>query len=299
MIELSDNVRSCPIGCRARGQPIGELPVTTSAALSRTHYTLVQCGCRKLLYLSPAPTATDITTMYVNEGQFGSDYTDEARVRAILGYMDDSLERLEHRIGKQPRQPLRVLEIGAGLAWMCRAAKERNSQSVTVAQDVSPEAMGKCPWVDHYVQSEISDARLTSFAPFDIISMTHVIEHLVDAVSVVGRCFELIAPDGLLFITAPHRPVGWNEDTPSLALWTGYSYNHVPAHVQYFSEQSLARLAERGGFELVYWSGDHENGEAFEAWLAPRRATGAVTSLVSKTKALGRHLRMRALSRAR
>jgi len=271
----SDPIRACPLGCADPGSAIGALPVTSGAALSRSHYTLTRCGCGALLYLSPTPTAADLKAMYVDSGQFGSDYTDPARVRSILGYMSDSLTSLLARRRSDAR-PLRVLEVGAGLAWMCRAAKARDAASLTVGQDVSPEAADQCPWVDHYVLGEIADRRLDAWAPFDVVSMTHVIEHLVDPVSVVARCRDLMAHDGLLFVTAPHRPRRWLDAAPNLAVWRSYSYNHVPAHVQYFSQASMTRLARAAGCDLAYWSHAHEGGEAFEAWLVPGSATSRV-----------------------
>jgi hypothetical protein len=43
----------------------------------------------------------------------------------------------------------------------------------------------------------------------------------------------------------------------------------VPAHIQYFSQGSMRRLADALGVKLVAWSDRHDAGEAFEAWLAP------------------------------
>jgi 2-polyprenyl-3-methyl-5-hydroxy-6-metoxy-1,4-benzoquinol methylase len=166
---------------------------------------------------------------------------------------------------------------------MCRAAMARDANSLTVAQDVSPEAVDACPWVDHYIQCEVGDERLARFAPYDVVSLTHVIEHLIDPVGVVAACARLMSPSGVLFITAPHRPRGWNEAAPDLHVWTAYSYNHVPAHVQYFSRDSMARLANAADCELVYWSDAHEGGEAFEAWLSPHRSR-APLSWIERTR---------------
>jgi SAM-dependent methyltransferase len=262
-------VRACPAGCGRAGRSLGELPVTVRAVLSRDRYSLVQCACGAMLYLSPAPTASDLTTMYVDEKQFGGEYTDPARVEAILGYVGSALDALAKHIVRAPGMPMRVLEIGAGMAWMCRAAKARSADTLTVAQDVSPEAARSCDWVDHYVEGDVVDPRIARHAPFDVISMTHVIEHLVDPLQAIDRCRRLLAPDGLMFVTAPHRPTGWNDAAPQLDAWRAWSYNHVPAHVQYFSERSLRRLAHAAGCDLVHWSDAHDNGQAFEAWLAP------------------------------
>jgi Methyltransferase domain len=101
------------------------------------------------------------------------------------------------------------------------------------------------------------------------VSLTHVIEHLVEPVAAVRRCMTLLASDGVVFITAPFRPRGFRDDAPDLERWRTYSYNHVPAHIQYFSEGSMRRLADALGAKLVAWSDQHDGGEAFEAWLAP------------------------------
>ena len=153
------------------------------------------------------------------------------------------------------------------MSWMCRAAKAMNRSSPTVAQDISPEAVQRCPWVDLYVQGDVGDARIDAAGPYDLISMTHVIEHWVDVVGVVRRCVSLLAPGGVIFVTAPYRPKGWSDAEPDLARWAEYSYNHVPAHVQYFARGSMRRLAAVAGCELAHWSQEHDGGQAFEAWL--------------------------------
>ena len=86
---------------------------------------------------------------------------------------------------------------------------------------------------------------------------------------VIRRCRDLLRPDGVIFVTAPHRPVGWNEHSPDISVWEAYSYNHVPAHTQYFSKRSMQALAKQTGSVLDYWSDAHEQGQAFEAWLRP------------------------------
>ena len=279
-------VRGCPLGCAEPGVPLGALRTTMTVALSRSDYTLARCGCGKLLYLSPAPTAADLRAMYVDANQFGEEYTDAARTRSIVGYMSEALARIAASREWPAARPLRVLEVGAGLAWMCRAAKLRNDRSTTVAQDVSPEAASRCAWVDEYVQGGIEDARLERRAPYDVVSLTHVIEHLVDPVAALRQCTALLARDGVVFVTAPFRPRGWNDDAPDLAAWRAYSYNHVPAHIQYFSEGSMQRLAAALGVTLAHWSDRHDGGQAFEAWLVRRDARGSLPTWGGRLRGL-------------
>ena len=261
-------MRACPLGCAEAGAAIGELATTMAMTLSRSRYTLARCGCGQLLYLSPPPSPSDLHAMYVEHNQFGDEYTDPRRAASIVGYMTDALERIAATRSWPRERALAILEVGAGLAWMCRAAKARSPACVTVAQDVSPEAATRCAWVDRYVQASVDDPQLDAHAPYDVISLTHVIEHVVDPVATLRRCLALLRKGGVVFVTAPYRPRGWRDEAPDLRRFEAYSYNHVPAHVQYFADGSMRRLAAAAGGRLAHWSHAHDGGQAFEAWIA-------------------------------
>jgi hypothetical protein len=141
-----------------------------------------------------------------------------------------------------------------------------------VAQDVSAECKNECPWADFYVVGEISDRLVQQIGPYDVISLTHVIEHLTDPVEVLQVLSTLITGTGCIFITAPHRPKNWNRESP-ISQWSSWSYNHVPGHLQYFSESAMKSAALRSKLVLAEWS-MHEDGQAFEAILRPAVASG-------------------------
>jgi len=266
--------RGCPICGTAprKNGLIGHLGATFTGNLRIQQYRLTYCTCDGLIYLDPLPLDEDLNTLYVKTEQFTSPvYTDPARVDAITKYMLSSLTRMLSARTAALRSPVSILEIGAGRAWMCRAAKRLDEASKTVAQDVSTEVANECPWVDRYLLCDLSDQQLNNFGLFHVISLTHVIEHLKDPVSAVQRCRSLLANEGTIFITAPHRPEGWQIGISGISQWQKYSYNHVPAHIQYFSRQSMQKLAERCGCQLSYWDDRHENGQAFEAWLTAIR----------------------------
>ena len=147
--------RDCPL-CGSAGNGtthLGSLKATVEVELERYRYDLVCCNACALLFLSPAPSPRDLRTMYVDSVQFGDAvYTDPERIRGIVEYMTDCLTRMSGRARRGRRDPIAILEIGAGLAWMCRAAKLLDPRCRTVAQDISPEATARCAWVDRYVQ---------------------------------------------------------------------------------------------------------------------------------------------------
>lgn len=253
-------MRLCPVCSHPAGLKVGELGNTKIAPLERTSYDLLQCRDCDVVYLSPLPTARDLEILYIDELQF--DYHNEESTHAIVEFITSRLRAVLERVGARGEPA--VLEIGAGLAWMARAAKQISARARTVAQDITPEVSEKCPWVDRYVVGPADDPRIDALGPFDVISLTHVIEHVPDPVGMLRRLRPITR--GMIFLTAPHRPPRWDGGIES---WRAYSYNHVPGHLQYFSERGMRRAAEAAGFTLDFWDATSEDGQAFEAWLKP------------------------------
>lgn len=300
----NSSIRPCPV-CNTptpQANLIGSLPITFHGELVQRQYDLSYCACKALIYISPLPPAEDLETIYVRTEQFSDPlYTDAARVEAILEYIGGCLSRIlafqaknrdvarlnNNGLPKRVRETisrwipalksertsddigatLSVLEVGAGRAWMCRSAKRYNQSARTTAQDISAEASSECEWVDNFLVGDLADQRIDSSGPYNVISITHVIEHLTDPVATIKRCKGLLADGGVIFVTAPHRPLGWKEGSQDIERWKSYSYNHIPAHIQYFSRASMELLAGKAGCKLVYWIDTHEDGQALEAWL--------------------------------
>ena len=259
--------RPCPI-CGAKpaaSEKIGTLKKTVGERLSHDNFDLVRCPSCELIMLQPLPTEADFGVMYVEFKAFSTPVYRGERVNAVLQHYGGRWKFLMKSIAKGA--PVRVLEVGAGLAWICRVAKLYDPLSVTVAQDVTAQVVEECrEWVDSYVVDwNVNTPLITALAPFDVISMTHVIEHLPDPVSMLKQCASLLDPNGCIFVTAPHRPEGWSSASP-IAKWQAWSYNHVPAHLQYFSETAMTKAANLAGQKVFSWFVG-ENGQSFEAIL--------------------------------
>ena len=251
--------------CQACGQSsqslqtIGPVPQTHTGGLSTKAYHLDYCPICEAVRLLPTPTSDDLRLMYEESVQFVGDptYTDPQRVADILAYYGVCLDN--HQM--TPAAGEASLEVGAGLAWVSRAVKQREPAAITVAQDVTSECIGDCPWVDDYRVGELD--RLEPERRYRLISLTHVIEHLVDPAAILVRLATLLQDNGRLFITAPYRPTGW-EPGQSIAAWLEYPYLHVPAHISYLSRAWFELIGSRCGLRVLYWDASHEDGQAFE-----------------------------------
>ena len=128
-----------------------------------------------------------------------------------------------------------LLQRMAAVGWRC-AGIDVSPTAVAVTRRAVPSAV-------------VEEATLATFepeAPFALISMHHVLEHLPDPVASLARCRQLLEPGGQLFVSVPN--IGSFEARTFGRRWIGLD---IPRHLTHFSRSSLTELLERSGFEIV------------------------------------------------
>lgn len=81
---------------------------------------------------------------------------------------------------------------------------------------------------------------------YDIVSMNHVLEHVLNPGEVLRRCFRLLVPGGVVVGQLPTVDC-WERQVFG-RYWGGY---HFPRHLQLFSRESLRFLLASSGFKNV------------------------------------------------
>jgi 2-polyprenyl-3-methyl-5-hydroxy-6-metoxy-1,4-benzoquinol methylase len=81
---------------------------------------------------------------------------------------------------------------------------------------------------------------------FDAITMSHLIEHVHDPLSLLRECRRILKPRGHLVMVTPNSE-GWGHQR------FGGSWMHLdpPRHLHIFNRQSLRELTGRAGLQLV------------------------------------------------
>lgn len=253
----------CPVcaGGSAHLQLVGTVAPTHPAKFSVDRYSLVHCQSCDTIRLHPLPTPEDLKALYEESVQFSDEhYTAAEQVERMLAYYGACLDRF----ALTPPAGGRCLEVGAGFAWVSRACKQRSSAVETVAQDVTGECAQRCDWVDRYLVGTVDD--VPRELSFDLISLTHVIEHLPHPEQMLQDLATRLTNNGRIFITAPYRPAHW-QGKDGLDPWLSYSYLHVPAHISYLSERWFQLVAARSGLKLLHWDATQDAHQAFEAIL--------------------------------
>lgn len=268
---MSSSFRVCPV-CRnyntKKIKKIGKLEPTFSFKLNKPPvFELVQCENCTTIYQTPLPTDAILHELYVDTTQFDSSTYVGERNKMVRDFYKECAIKVMNKVGKS--SGVKVLEIGSGLSWMCGAVKEVDKQSHTIAQDVTPECKDICTWVDDYIigTCEENFGELKRKGPYDIISLTHVIEHLNFPVDFLIQISQLLSATGVIFITAPYQPPNWNKAKNNIEVWKKWSYNHVPAHLQYLMPESIKAISMITNLKVLSYENQHDGGSAFELML--------------------------------
>jgi 2-polyprenyl-3-methyl-5-hydroxy-6-metoxy-1,4-benzoquinol methylase len=92
---------------------------------------------------------------------------------------------------------------------------------------------------------EASDLGLRS-GFFDMVTMWDVIEHVPDPIGALAEVYRILRPGGVLLLSTV------NGESWQARLWGRHWVGwDVPRHLQVFSSQTLCRLLENTGFEVV------------------------------------------------
>jgi SAM-dependent methyltransferase len=145
-------------------------------------------------------------------------------------------------------RPGRILDVGCGNGSRLERFRKLGWQAE--GQEVDGEAAAEARRIAG-VPVHLGALKEVGFpdASFDAITMSHVIEHVDDPVSLLQECRRILRAGGILIVRTPnvdsygHRHFG--------AFWRGLE---PPRHLHLFSQQTLLRTAIRAGFVKCYTS---------------------------------------------
>lgn len=81
--------------------------------------------------------------------------------------------------------------------------------------------------------------------PYDLVTMTEVLEHLPDPLATLGDLVPRMAPGGILALSTRFHP---RDDAKFLEWW----YRRDATHVAFYSASTLERLARALGLDLCW-----------------------------------------------
>lgn len=127
-----------------------------------------------------------------------------------------------------------AIERMAGLGWRVSGV-DTDEQAVAVAQgkglDARPGALREQDWADD---------------PVDVVTLSHVIEHVHDPVALLKQCLACLKPGGRIVVVTPNVDAWMHRRAGS--HWLGLD---PPRHLCLFTARALADAAKNAGFRDV------------------------------------------------
>ena len=179
----------------------------------------------------------------------------EASPMCMLGSMEGRLDAQVEFISAQLRPGASVLEIGCATGELAELLQERNSVAQYDAIELSPRsaevARKRVSALATTTLTEALDAGTFSPGAYDLVVMSHVLEHISDVDQELRSVRTALTSEGRLFIEVPNA--SGNQTLP---------FDDNLSHVHFFSPTSLHRMLAKHGMTAV----SVETG----GWLDPR-----------------------------
>jgi SAM-dependent methyltransferase len=205
------------------------------------------CGACGTWYRVPRPTAEELRGIYTQ------DYYNPWGVRTDASIAQSTkratfatlLARLSNMIDRSDDGPKRLLDVGAATGLLMEMAEERGWESYGI--ELNAYSVGVLR--DQFGPERVFEGELTACTAqpgtFHVITMTDVIEHVVDVPGTLRMACRLLRPNGVLCLTTPR------VDSLSRCLM-GRRWVHFKAeHVQYFTRRATELALGQAGFVEV------------------------------------------------
>lgn len=274
-----EHVRSCPVCEGSESTLLLEDIVDNAFRVAPGKWNLYQCRHCKSAYLNPRPDIKSIHkaygVYYTHEATSESRSLDKRRsiIRKLYRLLLNGYYNYHHGTRRQPsirlgawlllllpgvrrranaafrylpkpKQGRKLLDVGCGNGDYLLLASEAGWSVKGVEPD--PKALEVARSRNLEVMQGSIEEVVRAGELFDVITMSHVIEHVHDPVNFVRLAYQCLKPGGVLYIETPNieglgaRKFGKN--------WRGIE---SPRHLVLFSEFGLRKVLHGVGFKRI------------------------------------------------
>jgi SAM-dependent methyltransferase len=219
-------------------------------------FNFCRCGSCGYVFDSPRPSFAEISAFYSQAGKYDV-WLKEERARDML--WERRLKKLS-RCGPKGR----LLDIGAGYGQFLHHARPFFSDVAGTEVSESAVAIAELKYGLFLLAGQVEELDLPPQS-FDIITLFHVLEHVLDPGRLVSRCHDLLRPQGILVIAVPNDILAWTSKvkkigkklgiksfqkfSPRLGISRAGASREI--HLSHFTPPVLRRLLENSGLHVM------------------------------------------------
>jgi len=229
------------MSCKICGKRITEMTGTETERSGKT-YRVLYCGDCSIGYTVLVPSPEELARLYAP-----GKYREESgnRFRAAIELLIRLFRIIKRRRVGQYVQKGAVLDVGCGRGLFLSLMKQGGWDVMGIEFDEST-ALSVSRSFDIPVTGGGEKAfRELESGRFDVITINHVLEHMLDPESTLTEVSRLLRDKGLLTVSVP--------DIASLQASFGkkdWFHLDIPYHVVHFSEKGLKDLLKKHSFRI-------------------------------------------------
>jgi 2-polyprenyl-3-methyl-5-hydroxy-6-metoxy-1,4-benzoquinol methylase len=213
-------------------------------------FTVVECDECGLKYLNPRPETTELEVIYPpNYHAYNIRPADARRELSPVTRLRHRIYALRFRRALKyfpGRSPIDLLDVGCGDGWMLDLYKAADpARIVTYGVDFQKEVCRVAEASGHVVYCGRFE-ELALPRRFDLVNLSHVIEHVADPRQFVQKVWSVLKPGGIFVLETPNTDT-WDWRWFRHGAWGAY---HIPRHWTFYDPRSIRRLGESAGFRL-------------------------------------------------
>lgn len=239
----------------------------TSIILKCNMSSLVKCNKCGLIYFNPQPNNNTLSEYYSieSEGSYVEKINEwygpltKERITSLLSELD-LMEGHLSRISSSliSAKPIRFLEVGCALGYTLFCANLKGWTAIGVEPSMSAVNWIRQNYNLNVVNGTVVEAASHLPNDFDIVLMSHVLEHTLNPVATIKAIYSLLKPGGIVIIYVPNG--GGIQARYDFSKW---EWTVFPDHLWYFTPTTLRRLLENCNFvvDQVWTCIGHSNPE--------------------------------------
>ena len=202
-----------------------------------------QCEDCGHIQLNPRPHVSELPRIYPVD-YYAYSMSSKLHPLILWGKEFIDAQKISSVLKNSKRPPSSYLDVGCGDGRYLKILEDRFGVSRTniLGLELEKKAVDQLTSEGFHVQKcRVEDLEAPTCAPFDLITMFHVIEHVDSPVAVISKLRSLLSTEGQLIIETPNTN-SMDFRFFMKSFWGGY---HFPRHWHLFNDKTILELFEQ------------------------------------------------------